>query len=467
MKRISAVFLVCVLLICLVGPPAYAENSEEIYNVTENTKIVINERAQLKTNDGCPPISEDGVILVPARKLMNAIGGSVYYNSENGAIAIVYYDSYIGLSTNNNATTIERIIDGEQSKSINLENSYIANSKKIGDEIYVPLYALGYALGLKEGIDFGYNSIEDEIYFFNASYDHSIIPVVEISDLINKQPDENGKYIFESSNNDQTSKGAMFKVFGKISNNGEGFLLSDDSGEQLIGLTDIPEVENYWKDQLGTDSPVGTDVVITSVLTKDAQGNNAISLKRAHASILPTKARNKVLEDRYKIIVNGQQLMIDDPDQFAIMFENNIYTDDYGAVVSVIPYRLYLPFRVLLENGFKASVGWHESEQIATASKDGKLYSFKIDSNEYECRDVSVENQAPIPGILSDNATPILVNGRTYLPLRAISSVFGYQTDWNEDSKTVTITTDATLIPTIAPIPGPAVEPPTSEVPAE
>ena len=416
MKKLSIIIAICVVFSYLFNIPANAESS-----VSNNTKIVIDEGAQIKT-DGYPPILDsDGNILVPAKRLMNALGGSVYYNQQNGAIVIVYYDAYIGLSTQNNAITSERIKNGELTDVTDINKGNIAISQIIGDEIYVPLDSLGLALGLKKGSDYGYNSNpnEDEIYFYNVSYDHSLVPVVTVSDL----------------SNGVIPADTLFKVFGTIVQNANGdYCLQEMSlqGEQeneqslpSIPLTDIPEVENYWNDQVGSSNPVGTEVVITSLQKPNEYGQNAVSLRRIYSSILPLNLKSKVLEERYKVIVDNKQLIINDSDQFSRMYD----TVDLDS--KLVPYTLYVPFRELLEQGFDAHVEWFDTEQIVKVSYNYTTYLFTINSPMYK--------KAGSDYSLGDFC-PVIINDRTFLPVAAISEAMGYEVDWDEINKTVKIT---------------------------
>lgn len=411
MKKISIILALLIVCTCIFTVPTNAENS-----ISASTKIVIDEGSQIKT-EGYPPVQDsNGNILVPARRIMSALGGSVYYNKERGSIAIIYYDSYIGLSTNNNSTTIERIINSEQNESINLESGYIANSMVIGDEIYVPLDALGHALGLEKGVGYGYNSVEDEVYLLNVSYNHAAVPVVCVSDL----------------NSGQFPTNKLFKIFGTIVKDSEGNYCLQETKEEngiqnvfTIPFMDIPQVENYWKDQLGVEDPNGTEVVITSFMLTDEQGRNAISLLRAYSSILPLNSKSKVLEERYKVIVDNKQLIINDSDQFSRMF------DKVNPDSKLVPYTLYVPFRELLEQGFDAHVEWFDTEKIVKVSYNYTTYLFTINSPMYK--------KAGSDYSLGDFC-PVIINDRTFLPAAAISEAMGYEVDWDEINKTVKIT---------------------------
>lgn len=94
-------------------------------------------------------------------------------------------------------------------------------------------------------------------------------------------------------------------------------------------------------------------------------------------------------------------------------------------------YRTLVPFRKALET-YGATVDWNEESRIATAVKGDIKVEVPIDQNY-----IIVNGQQKA----NDTAAKI-VNGRTFLPIRAVIEAFGSDVEWDQSLKTVVITTE-------------------------
>ena len=93
--------------------------------------------------------------------------------------------------------------------------------------------------------------------------------------------------------------------------------------------------------------------------------------------------------------------------------------------------RTQVPFRATLEK-YGAKVEWNNEDRIAIATKDEIVVEVPIDGS------YILKNGEEIP---VDTAARI-VNGRTYLPIRAVIEAFGSDVEWDVALNTVVITTE-------------------------
>ena len=91
--------------------------------------------------------------------------------------------------------------------------------------------------------------------------------------------------------------------------------------------------------------------------------------------------------------------------------------------------RTLVPFRKALET-FGATVEWNEESRIATAVMGDIKVEVPIDLNY-----IIVNGQQK-----ANDTTAKIVNGRTYLPIRAVIESFGSDVEWDQNVKTVVIT---------------------------
>ena len=114
------------------------------------------------------------------------------------------------------------------------------------------------------------------------------------------------------------------------------------------------------------------------------------------------------------VILDGAELAFDTPPQ-------------------IINERTMVPMRVIFE-ALGAVVEWDEEVRSITAFRDESILFMQIDS----------------PVMLLDgeeiviDQAPLLIDGRTLVPVRAISEGLNMEVEWNSDARTVVITTQET-----------------------
>lgn len=107
------------------------------------------------------------------------------------------------------------------------------------------------------------------------------------------------------------------------------------------------------------------------------------------------------------------------------------FNEDSGLPFVDENYRTLVPFRKALET-YGATVEWNNESRIATAVKGDIKVEVPLD-----------QNYIIVNGEQKSNDTAAkIVNGRTYLPIRAVIQAFGSKVEWDQKLNTVVITTE-------------------------
>lgn len=91
--------------------------------------------------------------------------------------------------------------------------------------------------------------------------------------------------------------------------------------------------------------------------------------------------------------------------------------------------RTQVPFRIALE-AFGAKVDWQQSTRTAIAEKDGIKVEVQIGAKYILRNGTKIEN----------DTIALIVDGKTYLPIRKVMEAFGATVEWDSNNKTVEIT---------------------------
>lgn len=97
--------------------------------------------------------------------------------------------------------------------------------------------------------------------------------------------------------------------------------------------------------------------------------------------------------------------------------------------------RVLVPVRAIFE-ALGATVEWKQTTQIITGKKEDTTIIMQIDNNELSVND----------NVSTLDVAPIVIDGRTLVPVRAIAESFGIDVLWYGDIKTVAIYDDKNLI---------------------
>ena len=118
---------------------------------------------------------------------------------------------------------------------------------------------------------------------------------------------------------------------------------------------------------------------------------------------------------------------------------------EFSIPPQIINNRTMVPMRVIFE-AFNADIEWvRGAQQIIASTGGGWRYTFQIGSYQMEYFhplggvEHGIGATVVIEGMVELDAAPQIVNGHTFVPLRAISEVFGASVEWDGNTRTVTI----------------------------
>lgn len=115
-------------------------------------------------------------------------------------------------------------------------------------------------------------------------------------------------------------------------------------------------------------------------------------------------------------------------DGIKVMYDGN--TIDFDVQPEIIDDRVMVPMRTIFE-AFGAMVKWDGDSQTITAKKKSKTISMTIGNTDMTKNDETY----------SFDTAPVIEDGRTLVPVRAVSDMLGLDVEWEDSDKTVTITT--------------------------
>lgn len=161
----------------------------------------------------------------------------------------------------------------------------------------------------------------------------------------------------------------------------------------------------------------------TKKLSKKQTIFKALSSAAATAVALTALPGCTALAKDVNIVIDGEELNLD-------------------VAPQIIDGRVMVPIRGVLEN-LGALVKWDDETQTVSARKSSKTVSLEIGSNDVtlDKGETNDDGSAKTETIQTDVAAQ-LVSDRTLVPLRVISEAMGYSVDWNDETYTVSITTD-------------------------
>lgn len=161
----------------------------------------------------------------------------------------------------------------------------------------------------------------------------------------------------------------------------------------------------------------------TKKLSKKQTIFKALSSAAATAVALTALPGCTALAKDVNIVIDGEKLNLD-------------------VAPQIIDGSVMVPIRGVLEN-LGALVKWDDETQTVSARKSSKTVSLEIGSNDVtlDKGETNDDGSAKTETIQTDVAAQ-LVSDRTLVPLRVISEAMGYSVDWNDETYTVSITTD-------------------------
>ena len=123
--------------------------------------------------------------------------------------------------------------------------------------------------------------------------------------------------------------------------------------------------------------------------------------------------------------------------EIGLNINNKTITSDTAP--QIVEGRTLVPVRTIFEE-LGAKVQWDENNKTVTGKKDEITVSMKIDEKIITVNGKSVEM----------DSCAMIIDSRTYAPARYVAEAFGYNVDWDSNTKEVIIYTTTTLATTEA-----------------
>ncbi len=291
MKKLTAIILSLTLLIgLLAGLTLTAEAASPIENIYVNGQ-------PLKFSEAERPFimgeGDNGRTMVPLRAVSEALGATVYWIDKNDndqptkRIQIVRYDTTLRLDIGLPTMHVFKIAydeelgkeDQKQTETIDLDAPAFQGDETRDYRTFVPIRAITEAFGAEINAVFADND-ESRVdrpmnVYIVDTYDGSNENKVSIADL------------YDSIDINQST---LISTVGIITRIDSKYYLQDENQTyKMIELKSIPDVENFWKQQLDAadNDPVGIKVKITGMVDKDNNNKYSMVLRRGSTGMLP------------------------------------------------------------------------------------------------------------------------------------------------------------------------------------
>ena len=120
------------------------------------------------------------------------------------------------------------------------------------------------------------------------------------------------------------------------------------------------------------------------------------------------------------------------PDVIRVTIDGNRVTLDQAPIIE--GGRTLIPIRPVAE-AIGADISWNQATQTSTLSRAGVTVNLTIGSTTAQVNDENV----------TLDAAPIILNGRTLLPVRFVAETFSQDVQWNPQSRVIAISEDMTF----------------------
>ncbi len=291
MKKIACLFLCLTLSVTILGGLTLT-----VHGASPIQNIYVNGQP-LKFSEAERPFimgeGENGRTMVPLRAVSEALGATVYWidKNDNGQptkrIQIVRYDTTLRLDIGLPTMQIFKIAydeelgreDQKQTNTVELDAPAFQGDETRDFRTFVPIRAITEAFGAQINAVFADND-ESRIdrpmnVYIVDSYDGSNENKVSIANLYD---------------NIEINQSTLISTVGIITRIDSKYYLQDENETyKMVELKSIPDVENFWLQQLdvANNNPVGVKVKITGMVDKDDNNNYSMVLRRGSTGMLP------------------------------------------------------------------------------------------------------------------------------------------------------------------------------------
>lgn len=136
------------------------------------------------------------------------------------------------------------------------------------------------------------------------------------------------------------------------------------------------------------------------------------------------------------LLVSSFTFTVSADEEIKIKIDEEYKIFDVSPVI--ISDRVMVPMRGIFET-LGAKIGWEESTKMVLATKGEQYVSVQINNPDAFLNGEKITLDAP----------PQIINSRTMVPIRFVAESLGCKVDWDDTSKTVIISTDASTTETI------------------
>ncbi|NHN34878.1 copper amine oxidase N-terminal domain-containing protein [Paenibacillus agricola] len=146
---------------------------------------------------------------------------------------------------------------------------------------------------------------------------------------------------------------------------------------------------------------------------------------------------NESINKKYGGDISITQPVVISPSDVTVVVNNEpVYFMDAKPYIDAIAGRTLVPMRAVFEHHWvQCTVLWDGTNRMVTATnRDGRTIIFTIDDKIMTI----IDKQGKVTKIENDVA-PTIKDGRTYLPLRAMTEALSLKVDWKEDTYVVDI----------------------------
>ena len=113
----------------------------------------------------------------------------------------------------------------------------------------------------------------------------------------------------------------------------------------------------------------------------------------------------------------------------------NGYAVEFDVPPQIIDGRTMVPMRKIFES-LGANVNWIEEKSLVVATYKASIITMPIGENSFSVTDVLTDETR----VVELDVPPMIINGRTLVPARAVSEAIGKTVNWNGNTRTVIIT---------------------------
>ena len=213
----------------------------------------------------------------------------------------------------------------------------------------------------------------------------------------------------------------------------------DENGEMRYHFDPYYEGLNIGK--LESEKEMLTDITVTTNIfdiydkidwekqderNAAAEKDGKITVKVDDKTAIKAEAKEEAKEEVKEEVKTEEK----DPNEIAVYLNGEKMSFDADPYIENGTTRV--PMRAIFE-GLGADVNWDNDKKLVTAEKDG--VEIKLTIGEETALVNGAENKLLVPAEIK--------NSRTMVPLRFVSEALGAKVDWDGETKTITITSEA------------------------